>query len=357
VPFPFRHRAGRRHRGQALVEFALVLPLFIVIVLMAIDFGRVYFTYVQITNAAREGANFLSLSPTDCGTASSNSCASLTQTWTAVSRETNTQSQNGESVLVLSNACKDASGASITCSVATGGAGAGNTVTLTVSEGFSFLTPLINTFWANNFHISNSATSTVLGYVASGGATPPPACDTPIASFSVIVTSGTSIFADPSASSPNSGVCNISGYNWDWGDGNTSVGSASGDTYTYANAGTYTISLEVTNQGGSSTVSHSITVPATPPPTCAKPSANFSSTGSRHGNEWTYTYTDASTVSDPAHCPVTNWLWTFTGAGGSQSNAKNPAPVTYPKQADPPFSVTLQVTNAGGTDSITKSPP
>ena len=52
-------------RGQGLVEFALILPLLVLFVLIAIDFGRIYFSYVQISNAAREAANYGSLNPTD----------------------------------------------------------------------------------------------------------------------------------------------------------------------------------------------------------------------------------------------------------------------------------------------------
>ena len=68
-----------------MVEFALVLPLFMLFTLIAVDFGRVYFSYVQITNAAREGANFGSVSPTD----NSGIQAKALQ-------ETNAQSQGGE---------------------------------------------------------------------------------------------------------------------------------------------------------------------------------------------------------------------------------------------------------------------
>jgi Flp pilus assembly protein TadG len=48
-------------RGQALVEFALLVPILFVIVLGAIDFGRLYFAYTTIANAAREGAMCASL--------------------------------------------------------------------------------------------------------------------------------------------------------------------------------------------------------------------------------------------------------------------------------------------------------
>ena len=43
-------------RGQSLVEFALVLPLFLVLVMGIFDLGLAVFSYNSITNAAREGA-------------------------------------------------------------------------------------------------------------------------------------------------------------------------------------------------------------------------------------------------------------------------------------------------------------
>lgn len=43
-------------RGQSLVEFALVLPLFLLLVMGIADLGLAVFSYNSITNAAREGA-------------------------------------------------------------------------------------------------------------------------------------------------------------------------------------------------------------------------------------------------------------------------------------------------------------
>jgi hypothetical protein len=43
-------------RGQALAEFALVIPLFLLLVIAVFDLGRAVFSYNAITNAAREGA-------------------------------------------------------------------------------------------------------------------------------------------------------------------------------------------------------------------------------------------------------------------------------------------------------------
>jgi Flp pilus assembly protein TadG len=47
---------GRRRRGQALVEFALVIPIFLLVLVAIFDLGRAVFAYNTLTNAAREGA-------------------------------------------------------------------------------------------------------------------------------------------------------------------------------------------------------------------------------------------------------------------------------------------------------------
>ena len=51
-----RGRRGPRSRGQSLVEFALVLPIFLLLFFVVMDFGTAIFTYNSLTNAAREGA-------------------------------------------------------------------------------------------------------------------------------------------------------------------------------------------------------------------------------------------------------------------------------------------------------------
>lgn len=51
-----RRSAAPRSRGQSLVEFALVLPLFLLLFMVVMDFGTAVFTYNSLTNAAREGA-------------------------------------------------------------------------------------------------------------------------------------------------------------------------------------------------------------------------------------------------------------------------------------------------------------
>jgi len=51
-------RKKRGERGQALVEFALALPVLLLLLLGIIEFGLLLYNKQVITNAAREGARY-----------------------------------------------------------------------------------------------------------------------------------------------------------------------------------------------------------------------------------------------------------------------------------------------------------
>ena len=51
-----------RGRAQSLVEFAVVVPLFLLLLFALIDFSRLLFTYVSMANGAREMARVASVS-------------------------------------------------------------------------------------------------------------------------------------------------------------------------------------------------------------------------------------------------------------------------------------------------------
>ena len=53
------HRFGRnRTKGQAAVEFAMVLLIMVFMIIGTIDFARAFFSWGSMANAAREGARY-----------------------------------------------------------------------------------------------------------------------------------------------------------------------------------------------------------------------------------------------------------------------------------------------------------
>jgi len=58
-----RHNDRPEARGQSMVEFALILPLLALLLVLTIDVGRVFFGWVAVTNATRIGANEAARNP------------------------------------------------------------------------------------------------------------------------------------------------------------------------------------------------------------------------------------------------------------------------------------------------------
>ncbi len=63
-------KARRRAGGQSLVEFALVIPIIVLLVAAFVEIGRAVFAYNTIANAARQGARVAAVNQledvTDC---------------------------------------------------------------------------------------------------------------------------------------------------------------------------------------------------------------------------------------------------------------------------------------------------
>jgi photosystem II stability/assembly factor-like uncharacterized protein len=164
----------------------------------------------------------------------------------------------------------------------------------------------------------------------------PAANANPVASFTFTTSNLTATFTDASTDSDGT----IASRSWNFGDGATST--ATNPSRTYAAAGTYNVTLTVTDNGGATNaITKAVTVTA---PANVAPVANFSFTTSG----LVATFTDSSTDSDGT---IASRSWNF-GDGGT-STATNPSR-TY--AAAGTYNVTLTVTdNAGATHSKTSA--
>lgn len=54
-----------KRKGQSMVEFALVLPILILLLVGIFEFGQMFNAYLQINHASREGARTAALRGTD----------------------------------------------------------------------------------------------------------------------------------------------------------------------------------------------------------------------------------------------------------------------------------------------------
>ncbi len=66
---PNKTANGRHASGQGLVELALALPVLLLILLGTVDLGRMFFDYIEMRNAAREAAGWVSRHPDELAAA------------------------------------------------------------------------------------------------------------------------------------------------------------------------------------------------------------------------------------------------------------------------------------------------
>jgi PKD repeat protein len=159
----------------------------------------------------------------------------------------------------------------------------------------------------------------------------------PTAAFSGTPTNGDAPlnvqFTDASIDAPTS-------WSWNFGDGGTST--AQNPSHTYNAAGSYTVTLTVSNAYGSDGETKTNYITVTQPGVA--PTANFTGTPTSGDMPLVVQFTDTSSENP------TSWSWNF-GDGGT-STAQNPSH-TY--SAAGTYNVTLTATNAYGSDVETKN--
>jgi hypothetical protein len=113
----------------------------------------------------------------------------------------------------------------------------------------------------------------------------------PVASFSVSTNDLTATFTDGSSDADG----NVVARSWNFGDGGTST--ALNPTHSYATAGTYSVSMTVTDdRGGINATSQPVTVSVAPPPPAAQGTVSISGpTSIDRGDRTSYTVTLTNT--------------------------------------------------------------
>ena len=319
-------RGGARSRGQSVVEFALIIPVFLVLAATAIDLGRIYYSQITVNDAAREGALEAARNP---GSYMANAdCTTANKDLNKVMCRTLNEARGGFVTVSPTDVVRTCSTA--TCPPAT--PAFGDTVSITVTGHFTLVTPLLGTFFGGQ-SITFSSTASAQLYVYPTTAAPA----APVADFTANPTSGAAqlavTFTDTSTGGPTV-------WAWDFGDGGTSP-LQNPPIHTYMTAGTYDAVLTASNAGGSS-VKHQTIVVTTAVP--APPVATFTASPLSGPAPLTVTFTDTSTGAP------TGWDWDF--GDGSSSILQNPPPHPYPNTGN--FFVKLKVTSAGGNDTMTQ---
>jgi len=167
----------------------------------------------------------------------------------------------------------------------------------------------------------------------------------PVANFSASQTNiceGDCInFTDLSTSSATGG---ITAWSWTFTGGTPATSSQQNPTnICYLSAGTYTVSLTVTDANGSddSTIISYITVT-----NCTTPTAGFSISDDEICIGNCINFTDMSTGA-------TSWEWTFNGGNPSTSISQNPTNICFAN--DGIFTIELIASNTFGSDTITQT--
>ena len=125
---PLRHRADS---GQTLVEFAISATIFLLLVLVIIDFSFLYFAKLTLQNAARQGGRYAITGQSMQG-----------QTRQASIMQTIQDFGLGFASSSNTTICSKAGGCG-------SGGGPGDTVTITITYPYKFITPVAAQFFTN----------------------------------------------------------------------------------------------------------------------------------------------------------------------------------------------------------------
>jgi Flp pilus assembly protein TadG len=136
-----------------MVEFALLLPVLLLLLVVAVDVGRMFATYVAVNNAAREGVAFASANPTKVTSTDNPDPENVT--YRARQEVENPTDPRFTAVTVATPVCNPAPCPTVL------GTGGGSTIKITVSTSFTFFTPMVSAVLGSAVQLSASATAVI----------------------------------------------------------------------------------------------------------------------------------------------------------------------------------------------------
>jgi PKD repeat protein len=260
-----RARARRQTSGQSLVEFALLLPILLLLVLIAVDFGRVYLGWINLQNMTRIAANFAA-NNADKDWTDPTFLATYRNQITSDASATNCPLAPGQPAAPT---FKDMDGDNQI--------GIGDRAAVTLVCRFHVITPLISFIVGSDLNVTASSVFPVKeGIVATSSGGGGGGCLLP----------SPAINATPSTSGPaplsvtfRDASGGGAGDTWLWKFGDPTIPDSPArdpGLITFNTAGTYVVTLKVTNTCGEATTSPGTTITVgsatPPPPTCQVPS-------------------------------------------------------------------------------------
>jgi PKD repeat protein len=319
-----------------LVELALIAPVFLLLLLTAIDLGRLLYSQITITNAAKEAALVASQGGTwqagaGCSDTNTVMCGALTE------------AQGG---FVIVEQTKVTLSPTVCDKDAPYPAGGPPTVSVEVESPFRVVTPIIGSYLGSSVVLHATAEAECLAVPAVTFPTMP----LPTAAFTVSDTTpdvGDVVRFDASgSSSPGTTITN---YDWNFGGSNVV------ETQTYATPGTYDVILTVTDSRGQTDSSNATIVvsgsgpTSTPPPSC--PTVDFTWTDTHNPGNPHRMNLDATLTPNSG-----GWTWAWVGAFTGVGNM-NRAGVTVNFAASGNQQVAVTATQGSCTVTITKTVP
>jgi hypothetical protein len=266
-----RAHIKRRSVGQSIVEFALILPVFMLFFAAVLDLGRIATAQIAVTNAAREGAFQAAKTPADFNSTLPCPADGLTN---KVYCRITLESSGGVTIAPAD--------VKVTCNPVDCSKGIGNTVTVVVDGHFQLFTPFMAAFFGGSQSVvftasatqqretlptSTTSTSTSTSSTSTSSSTTTTTSSTTTTTTSVACTLPSAGFTHVADTAPSGHVsltvsdtstslaCGITSWFWNFGDGTTSTvqNPTNGAPHDYRRKGTYIVTLEVTNAAGSNT--------------------------------------------------------------------------------------------------------